>query len=336
MIHSIHFLSQRQAEKIVGRPDLILVSIRTRHSAPRLHGAFGGMLPLCFDDYDPDQDGPDSAQDTFSPEQAEELKQWLVPYLRSEEVFTLLVHCHAGVSRSAAVAWWAHQSHGIPLATTFTAGYLNRHVLRTLDPKLVPPPLPPQAPRLIHRWDQERDDLPEPAQRLLVVFAHGQKSGPWNSKIRHLAHIARSLGAEVMSPDYSDLDDPDARLERLLAMELPPHDQLVLAGSSMGAYVATRASQHFKTTGLFIMAPAFYLPGYAEQQPTSDTKHICLVHGWQDEVIPAESAIRFARQCQADLHLIPGDHLLYTAVPRLGRLFSEFLHQIMTEELAAP
>ncbi len=55
----------------------------------------------------------------------------------------------------------------------------------------------------------------------LVLFAHGKESGPWGSKIKHLAAIAERLGAQVLSPDYGDLPDPDARVARLLAMPLP-------------------------------------------------------------------------------------------------------------------
>lgn len=60
----------------------------------------------------------------------------------------------------------------------------------------------------------------------LVIFAHGKESGPWGSKIKHLAAIADSLGAMVMSPDYSDLADPDARVERLRDLTRPVSDRL--------------------------------------------------------------------------------------------------------------
>lgn len=61
----------------------------------------------------------------------------------------------------------------------------------------------------------------------LVLFAHGKESGPWGSKIQHLAAIAERLGAQVVSPDYGDLPDPDARVARLRAMPLPAHERLV-------------------------------------------------------------------------------------------------------------
>ena len=36
-------------------------------------------------------------------------------------------------------------------------------------------------------------------------FAHGKESGPWGSKILHLAEGAKKMGLEVESPDYRDL-----------------------------------------------------------------------------------------------------------------------------------
>ena len=72
-----------------------------------------------------------------------------------------------------------------------------------------------------------------------VYFAHGKESGPWGSKIRHLASIAEANGYEVVSPDYSALPDPEARVKHLLELlsQEPETSTIVLVGSSMGGYV---------------------------------------------------------------------------------------------------
>ena len=90
-----------------------------------------------------------------------------------------------------------------------------------------------------------------------VVFAHGKESGPWGSKIQHLADIARAHGFAVESLDYSDLMDATARVERLLA-HAPTGAPLVLVGSSMGGYVAAMACQTLAPDALLLMAPALY------------------------------------------------------------------------------
>jgi len=118
---------------------------------------------------------------------------------------------------------------------------------------------------------------------LLAIFAHGKESGPWGSKIKALASIAEGMGGEVISINYRehpkgiqhDQNAPgeaDRRVGQLLSMNPPEHRQLVLVGSSMGVYVATVASAHLKVDGLFLLAPAFYLGGYANQDPTSRSK----------------------------------------------------------------
>lgn len=164
--------------------------------------------------------------------------------------------------------------------------------------------------------------------KTLVLFAHGKESGPWGSKIRHLATIAEGFGAKVLSPDYSDISDPDARVTRLLAMPLPAHDCMVLVGSSMGGYVSTVASQILKPSALFLMAPAFYMPGYVVQTPTPGTSRISMVFGWHDVVIPVENGIRFAQEHQAELHVLNSDHRLNSVLPELGILFENFLKSI--------
>lgn len=162
----------------------------------------------------------------------------------------------------------------------------------------------------------------------LVLFAHGKESGPWGSKIRHLAAIAEGLGAQVLSPDYSDLADPDARVERLLTLSLPAHDRMVLVGSSMGGYVSTVASQTLKPAGLFLMAPAFYMPGYGVQTPAPGAGQVCVVFGWQDETIPVEHGIRFAQAHRAELYVLDGDHRLNGVLPEVGTLFERFLGKL--------
>ncbi len=49
--------------------------------------------------------------------------------------------------------------------------------------------------------------LPSSGQTL-VLFAHGKESGPWGSKIQHLAAITQRLDAQIVSPDYGDLPVP--------------------------------------------------------------------------------------------------------------------------------
>ena len=40
-------------------------------------------------------------------------------------------------------------------------------------------------------------------KKMKIYFAHGKESGPWGSKIKRLAGIAKDLGCAVESIDYT-------------------------------------------------------------------------------------------------------------------------------------
>lgn len=160
----------------------------------------------------------------------------------------------------------------------------------------------------------------------LVCFAHGKESGPWGTKITRLAEAARGQGYTVVSPDYSHTHDPRERVQQLL--HLAPHARrsLVLVGSSMGGYVSAMACAALQPAALFLMAPALYFEGFDEEPEGIPT--LCeVVHGWDDDIVPVERAIRFARQHRARLHLLDSGHTLNDRLPVLERLFIDLLQR---------
>lgn len=165
----------------------------------------------------------------------------------------------------------------------------------------------------------------------LVLFSHGKESGPWGSKIRYLADLAVQQGCAVLSPDYSGMDDPAARIDQLLGLDLPAHDRLVMVGSSMGGYVATAASATLKPAGLFLLAPAFGMADYPEAYPAPSAGAICVLHGWRDDIVPPERGIYFALQHRAELHVLDGDHRLNALLPEVGALFANFLARVLAQ-----
>ena len=95
----------------------------------------------------------------------------------------------------------------------------------------------------------------------LLIYNHDKDSIPWGEKAIALAEVAKRHGFMFTSPDYQASNDPDLRVKELLSMDLSAYQKIVLVGSSMGAYVATVASEIIKPKGLFLIAPAFYLTG---------------------------------------------------------------------------
>jgi len=161
-----------------------------------------------------------------------------------------------------------------------------------------------------------------------VFFAHGRESGPWGAKILALAEAARERDFMVESPDYSDLMNPDERVERLVALCTGLGRPPVLVGSSMGAYVSIVASAAIRPVALFLMAPAVYIPGYREEEPVPFAGKTVIVHGWDDDIIPPSHVFRFARINRTQLHLVADGHRLENQIPFLVREFGMLLDDI--------
>lgn len=160
-----------------------------------------------------------------------------------------------------------------------------------------------------------------------IYFSHGKESGPWGNKIKRLAEISLGYGHHVESIDYSDLLDPDLRVERLLNTLKGEKEHFCLVGSSMGGYVSLVASELVQPEGVFLLAPALYLPGYAKQTFTPSCQ-IEIVHGWSDDVVLPENSITFAQSIECSLHLISGDHRLDSSIAVVEQLFAQFLGRL--------
>jgi len=162
-------------------------------------------------------------------------------------------------------------------------------------------------------------------QDITVIFTHGRESGPWGTKIRALARVAEKHGLRVVSRDDRDTLDPDMRVSRLVNEACAIGEPIVLVGSSMGGYVAAAASRKVNPVGLFLLAPAFGVPGYAEESPRPVCRELTIVHGWDDRIVPLEAVLDFSREHHAMLHLVPAGHALLEQLCWLARIFELFL-----------
>jgi alpha/beta superfamily hydrolase len=159
----------------------------------------------------------------------------------------------------------------------------------------------------------------------LVIYNHGKDSTPWGEKTLAFAEVAKRHGYEVESPDYRDQVNPDARVQQSLAIDWSNYSKIVMVGSSMGAYVATVAAEKVPAaSGLFLLAPAFYLPGY-QRTEFKPLKHTQVFHGWQDDIVPPENAWKFCRQYHCRLTMLDSDHRLIDQLPLLTEEFDRFL-----------
>jgi alpha/beta superfamily hydrolase len=158
-----------------------------------------------------------------------------------------------------------------------------------------------------------------------VVFSHGKESGPWGSKITAMAAVVRDLGVSTESIDYRGIEDPGERVQRLITAGQKLQAPLVLVGSSMGGHVSAAAASRLETRALFLLAPAFYMPGFEQYTPQDIAVTTAIVHGWHDAIVPVENSIRWAREHHTALHLLNSEHRLEDQVETICSLLRAFL-----------
>jgi predicted alpha/beta-hydrolase family hydrolase len=169
------------------------------------------------------------------------------------------------------------------------------------------------------------------------ILSHGFESGPDATKVTALAQAAESLGWTHERPDYTDLDakreagelgDVPARLQRLLGIARARAAQgpLVLAGSSLGAWVSGLASLQVPVAALFLMAPPVHMH---EAHPLDAARvPVSIVHGWDDELIPARDVVAWAQPRRARLLLVDDGHRLSDHVEASVAAFAALLESL--------
>lgn len=169
------------------------------------------------------------------------------------------------------------------------------------------------------------------------ILSHGFESGPDATKVTALAEAAQALGWSHERPDYTDLDarrevgelgDVPARLQRLLglAREAASRGPLVLAGSSLGSYISARVSLQVPVRALFLLAPPLEM-GPLPALDAADVP-IGIVHGWDDELIPARGVADWAASRRARLLMVNDAHRLSNHVADSADAFAALLRAL--------
>ncbi|GAA5079941.1 hypothetical protein [Lysobacter panacisoli] len=166
------------------------------------------------------------------------------------------------------------------------------------------------------------------------ILSHGFESGPDATKVTALADVAQRLGWSHERPDYTDLDakrevsevgDVHARVARLLALaqDAATRGPVVLAGSSLGAYISGLVSLQVPTLGLFLMAP----PVRMGEAPRLEAARVptSIIHGWNDELIPAAEVVAWSYARSARLLLVDDSHRLSNHVEASAEAFASLL-----------
>ena len=167
-----------------------------------------------------------------------------------------------------------------------------------------------------------------------VILSHGSDSGPDATKVSALARVAESLGWSTFRPDYREEDKlgyagcVPSRVARLVDSMQGQLRPLVLAGSSMGAFVSGLASLRAPCQGLFLVALPIDIPECPQPFDAARGAPGMLVHGYRDEMCPVDAAVTFAREHGMPALLLDDDHRLGNHVAVLERQFELFLRAI--------
>jgi predicted alpha/beta-hydrolase family hydrolase len=162
-----------------------------------------------------------------------------------------------------------------------------------------------------------------------VIISHGLESSPDATKATAIARVAEAMGWTHERPDYrrfdavSKLGDVHARIAHLRELAGKANAPLILAGSSMGAFISARVSLDVPVRGLFLMAPPTQLQGFDIKLEAAVTP-TCIVHGWDDELIPADAVVAWSKSRRDHLILVNDSHRLADHVIFCAEAFGRF------------
>lgn len=126
-----------------------------------------------------------------------------------------------------------------------------------------------------------------------VVFSNGKEENPYGKKSKIIQKCTLSQNQQFITVDDSDCSNTEERVTKLRELVDQLSTKIVLVGSRMGGYVSTVVANSKPVDGLFLIAPALYMPDYAVQEYEPLTKNITVRHGWEDDIIPFNNPFGF-------------------------------------------
>lgn len=124
-IKHVLFTSKKAAEAKAAWNDWAVISINSSGTSAQLQEGWWDVLSLEFDDIVEYEEG----SRLFTEGQARQIIEFVMR-CNVEEVEGLLVHCNAGVCRSAAIAKWVSEKYGLGFPRDYEKH--NKYVFRVL------------------------------------------------------------------------------------------------------------------------------------------------------------------------------------------------------------
>jgi predicted protein tyrosine phosphatase len=128
-LKSVIFMGRVEAAAEPARPDWAVISLSEWGAEPaKLKDGWQAILRMEF--HDIEELVPDEPYDLFSEDQARQIIEFVAD-MNAYGVVGVLVHCRAGISRSAAVAKWIAGKYGLPFPESYSL--YNKHVFKLLN-----------------------------------------------------------------------------------------------------------------------------------------------------------------------------------------------------------
>ncbi|BAO28300.1 hypothetical protein [Sulfuritalea hydrogenivorans] len=133
MIRSVDFISRLKAESLPARNDLAVISITEPEADPAALAFHEDViLRLVFHDVDPGAE-TETRWTLFDPSHADQVIRFVRRLHADSEYLDLIIHCRAGISRSAALALFVAADTGCEFPRRPFAGLANKHMLIVLE-----------------------------------------------------------------------------------------------------------------------------------------------------------------------------------------------------------
>jgi predicted protein tyrosine phosphatase len=129
-VNRVEFVSRREAEAMRPKSDanVAIISINSDDKLANLSENWKYKLPLIFEDIDKPLVHKGRELILFNGQMAKRIIEFVDSI--QNDITVLIVHCDAGVSRSAAVAKFIAEMYHLEIPETYSI--YNRHIYRTL------------------------------------------------------------------------------------------------------------------------------------------------------------------------------------------------------------
>lgn len=124
---SVIHMSQARAEILHPHDDTALISITEPGYTANLKSGWSNLLRLQFHDID----SPVRGYKQFSVHDAKLIMMFLNAL--PDQVEEVIIHCHAGISRSAALSYWLHNFIGIEIKNEGKFLLKNKHIVSVME-----------------------------------------------------------------------------------------------------------------------------------------------------------------------------------------------------------